>query len=132
MNIQKNDTTTVKGKLGEDFACEFLTRQGFAIVTRNYRKKWGEIDIIAEKSGKIYFIEVKSMFYIGKVSVSRESYRPEDNVTQAKSSKLARIIQTYLSQYKMTHIEWYFLVATVLINTEARRAKVSLIEDVVF
>ncbi len=48
------------GELGENIAVKFLTKKGFFISERNYTKKWGEIDIIAEKNNKLYFIEVKS------------------------------------------------------------------------
>lgn len=36
------------GNLGENIACNFLEKKGFKIIERNYRKKWGEIDIIAQ------------------------------------------------------------------------------------
>jgi len=47
------------GEIGENIAVKFLVKHGFSILGRNYTKKWGEIDIIAEKKGKIYFVEVK-------------------------------------------------------------------------
>jgi Holliday junction resolvase-like predicted endonuclease len=62
--------TRQKGNLGEDVACLFLMKHGFKIVGRNYLKPWGEIDIIAEKSEKLYFVEVKS------VSVEIPKVRP--------------------------------------------------------
>ena len=40
------------GNLGENLACRFLAERGFKIVERNYRKKWGELDIVAEKNKK--------------------------------------------------------------------------------
>ena len=49
------------GQLGEDIACKFLMKHGFSILERNYTKKWGEIDVIAEKGKKLYFVEVKSV-----------------------------------------------------------------------
>ena len=39
----------LKGKEGEDIACKFLKKRGYKILTRNFRTKMGEIDIIAEK-----------------------------------------------------------------------------------
>jgi Holliday junction resolvase-like predicted endonuclease len=49
------------GDLGEDIAAMFLVKQGFRITERNYLRKWGEIDIIAKKEGKLYFVEVKTV-----------------------------------------------------------------------
>lgn len=48
------------GNRGEKQAQSYLVNEGFEIVTRNYRVRQGEIDIIATKSGKLYFFEVKT------------------------------------------------------------------------
>ena len=53
------------GEMGENIAVRFLMKQGYAILGRNYTKKWGELDIIAEKKrrvpllggGKIFFLK---------------------------------------------------------------------------
>ena len=50
------------GKLGEDLACEYLVNNGFTIIERNFRKPWGELDIIAkDPEGTLVFIEVKAI-----------------------------------------------------------------------
>ena len=41
------------GKLGEDVAAEYLKKEGYQILDRNYRRPWGEIDIIAKKEKDI-------------------------------------------------------------------------------
>lgn len=48
------------GKKGEDAACAYLERKGYVICRRNYRCRYGEIDIIAAKSGELSFVEVKT------------------------------------------------------------------------
>lgn len=48
------------GQQGENLAAEFLLKQGYAILHRNYRYKRTEIDIIAQKDGVLIFIEVKT------------------------------------------------------------------------
>lgn len=48
------------GSEGEKLAERYLTGAGFRIVEKNYRCRFGEIDLIAEKLGELYFIEVKS------------------------------------------------------------------------
>ena len=49
-----------KGKEGEDVACNYLEREGYLVIERNYRSKRGEIDIIARDGNVIVFTEVKS------------------------------------------------------------------------
>lgn len=50
------------GQKGEDLACVYLVEKGFKILERNYRRKWGEIDIVAVAPDKtLVFVEVKTM-----------------------------------------------------------------------
>ena len=49
------------GDIGEKIAGLFLKSKGFTVIGTNYRKPWGEIDIIVRKKGKIHFIEVKTV-----------------------------------------------------------------------
>ncbi|MBS6062345.1 YraN family protein [Criibacterium bergeronii] len=51
---------TQKGKQGEELACNYLLKNGYKIITRNYKTKFAEIDIIAYKAKIISFVEVKS------------------------------------------------------------------------
>lgn len=47
------------GSFGEDKAVQYLRRQGYSIVERNFSCRFGEIDIIARKGNYIIFVEVK-------------------------------------------------------------------------
>jgi putative endonuclease len=47
------------GFIGEDLAINFLEKNGYEILERNYRCKYGEIDLIAQVENKLVFIEVK-------------------------------------------------------------------------
>ena len=47
------------GKIGEDTACKFLMKHGYQILTRNYWKKWGEIDIVAKKTRSLTLLKLK-------------------------------------------------------------------------
>ncbi|AOZ72546.1 hypothetical protein BK816_03900 [Boudabousia tangfeifanii] len=48
------------GKIGEDIACRVLADNGWSIISRNWRCRYGEIDVIAVKGQEISFIEVKT------------------------------------------------------------------------
>lgn len=45
---------------GEDIACDYLKKQGYKIIERNFRKGYGEIDIVALDGSVLVFVEVKT------------------------------------------------------------------------
>lgn len=47
------------GSFYERFAAEYLTRCGLRILERNFRTRYGEIDLIADDGGTLVFVEVK-------------------------------------------------------------------------
>ena len=52
-------TTFDTGRKAETAAAEYLKRKGCAIVAQNWRTKWCEIDVIAQRDKVVYFCEVK-------------------------------------------------------------------------
>ncbi len=132
------------GDLGEDVACKYLENKGFRIVERNYLRKWGEIDVIAEKGDLLAFVEVKSVSRESRLGIHPESargesgilretrFRPEDNVHPAKLQRLHRAIQTYLLDHKVPESkQWRVDVACVYLDFSTRRAKVEVLENVI-
>lgn len=79
--LQKNPSRF--GKIGEDFAVSFLQDKGYKIVTRNFRSRFGEIDVVATKGDALIFIEVKTRW-------SNKFGAPEEAVTPQKLNKIAR------------------------------------------
>src|SRR5690242_20228392 len=53
-------TRVLLGKTGEELACRELERRGYAILARRYRRRHGELDIVAIDGGTIVFVEVKT------------------------------------------------------------------------
>lgn len=80
------------GEIGEEVAAKYLSKKGYKILNKNYRKPWGEIDIIVEKRGIVVFVEVKTI----KVNQGQDSSLPEENVNFFKKEKLIRTSETYL------------------------------------
>lgn len=52
-------TTRETGDRGEDAAAEHLEHEGYRVLDRNWKTRWCEIDIVAEKDGTVHFVEVK-------------------------------------------------------------------------
>jgi len=66
------------GKLGEDLACRYLVDKGYKIIERNFRKPWGELDIIAKSPDKtLVFVEVKTVRQSGKQSGNSSNSYPQ-------------------------------------------------------
>lgn len=58
-NEIRRDATTSIGNAAESEVCRYLQKQKYTIIDRNWKTKWCEIDIIAERKGIVHFIEVK-------------------------------------------------------------------------
>ncbi len=86
-------TKSETGKLGEDLACKYLINKGYKIINRNYRKPWGELDIVAKSPDRtIVFIEVKTVV---SHNVNNMLITPEEQLTSAKARKLRKIASWY-------------------------------------
>jgi putative endonuclease len=80
--------TKTLGDKGETYAIKLLKENGYQVIDRNFRKPWGEIDIIAIKDNVLIFVEVKT----------RKSTKfgfPEEAVTAKKLEKIKKVGQLY-------------------------------------
>lgn len=118
------------GALGEAIAAKFLVKHGFVVITRNYLKKYGEIDIISQKDGILHFAEVKTVSRENVLRETADTWRPEDNIHQAKLKRLGRTIQAYLFEYHVSK-DWQFDVITVELYKETKTARVKFLPDLV-
>src|SRR3989339_770547 len=126
------------GEIGENIAVKHLVKHKYKILDRNYRKKWGEIDIIAKKNNVFHFIEVKSVscetWKYEKINVSQETfgdYQPEENVHPWKIKRLKRAIQSYLIEKNVSgETEWQLDIMAVFIDFSKKRAKIRITEDI--
>ena len=127
--------TQKTGEIGENIATRFLVKHDFLILNRNYTKKWGEIDIVAEKADKLYFIEVKSVSKYDLNNVTHETmdqYHPEDNMHPWKLKRLSRTIQTYLLSEKIPdEKEWQVDLLVVFLDIESKKAKIKVVNDII-
>ncbi len=82
------------GHRAETKAVAYLRRRGYRIVKRNYRCKFGEIDIIAEQGGMLVFVEVRSRRH-------RRFGLASDTVGITKQKQIMRVAQYYISTQTM-------------------------------
>ena len=128
--------TQKTGELGENIAEKFLVKHNFSILDRNYTKKWGEIDIVAEKNNKLYFIEVKSVIREtldeNHLIKALDQHRPEENMHPWKMKRLSRTIQTYLLSKKiLDEKEWQVDLLVVFLDLKNKKARVKVVEDII-
>lgn len=125
MKIDKRTVKRRLGDIGENVACVFLEKNGFKIIERNYLKKWGEIDIVAQKGIIVHFVEVKSVTH-----ATTSGYRPEDNMHPWKLKRLSRAMQTYLLE-KRIDLDWQLDLITVRIDEKNRKARAEILENII-
>lgn len=122
------------GTIGEDAAARFLMKRGYKILDRNYRQKWGEIDIIASYKKQLCFIEVKSVTRenLEIIHFTKNSHRPEDNVHYKKRQRLGRAIETYLLEKRgRTDVPWHFELIVAYVSFTLKKTKIHHIENIV-
>lgn len=106
-------------------ALSYLVSKGFTIVERNYTKKVGEIDIVAQKDYCLHFVEVKTVVKYG------DHYNPFENVTPFKLRKLAKTILWYLAERRVSRdTKWFIDAISIEINREARSAKLNVLWNI--
>lgn len=112
------------GKLGEDIAVKYLEKHGYKILDRNYRKPWGEIDIVAQQKQELVLIEVKTQ--------NQEfEWRPEENITRHKKRQLSRIVATYLKANKIPENQnWRIDVLAIKLDFKTKNASVEHIQNI--
>lgn len=123
----------VVGATGERLALKFLLSRSFLLLERNYRKQWGEIDLIVKKAEIVHFVEVKTVSYETsadmRINVSRGTSNPEQNVHSAKLERLSRAIETWVSERKYQG-DYQLDVVTVRMVSREKKAVIDFIEHV--
>ena len=82
------------GKIGEDLAREYLEKEGYKIVEQNYKTKYAEIDLVAEKASK--FLGKKTLVFVEvRTKVGENFGSPEDTINKAKLWKVLQNAKSY-------------------------------------
>ena len=111
--------TSELGFFAEHYAAEYLKSKGYEILGHNYRKPWGEIDVIAGKEGILVFVEVKA----NKKDIP--GFEPELRVNSDKRHRMVRIARTYLSDHHYPEDQpWQLDILSVAFVKERGVAKI--------
>ena len=78
--------TKTLGNAGENFAASYLESRGYKIITKNFRVRSAEIDIVAEKDSVIIFVEVKTRSSIKHgLPIEAVNFRKQQKIIEAAS-----------------------------------------------
>ncbi|MCM8799735.1 MAG: YraN family protein [Candidatus Omnitrophica bacterium] len=108
------------GLRGEESAVDFLKKNGFKILERNFRTNFGQIDIIAKEKNEICFIEVKT----------RKNFNfglPQEAVSITKKKRIAKVALAYLKEKRLLNKKVRFDVVSIL--WDGNIPKIELIRD---
>jgi len=110
-----------RGKFGEDKAVEYLESKGYKIIERNYKCRFGEIDVIARDGNEFVFVEVRT-FCNGNL------VEPVESVFRDKRKRLLYMVERYINE---RDIEGECRIDLVGINLErdGEVKKIKHIED---
>jgi len=113
------------GEWAEHNVAQYLESKGYSVLERNYRKKWGEIDIVAKKEGIMIFVEVKA----NKKEIA--GFEPESRVSPEKLRRLNRVIQTYLASKKYSEDQdWQIDIVALTVDKDRGVAKIKHFKNI--
>jgi putative endonuclease len=77
------------GNKGEELATRYLEKKGYKIIERNFRTRFGEIDIVCWDALTLVFVEVKT-------KIGHNFGEPEEMVNKGKLSQVKRMGEVFL------------------------------------
>lgn len=127
MTMGDKKENKMTGALGEGLAARYLEGKGYDILAKNFKKPWGEIDIVAEKDGILVFVEVKTNSR--KFSAD---FSPELRVDYRKTRHIARAAEVFAdSFFSGENGEWRIDIISVVIDEQSKKAKIKHFKNVV-
>ena len=116
------------GLAGERAAVEHLKSKGYSVVAQNYEMPMGELDIVAKRRGKLYFVEVKT-----SLETHREAFSPEERVDRRQRRRLQGLCELYLVRERIDpDVEWQIDVISVTLDSELKVKHIDHIENAVW
>lgn len=100
------------GNKGEDIAAEYLRSKGYQIIQRNFRaKRYGEVDIIAQKRKQLVFVEVKTR-------IGNQFGHPEEAVGSNKLHELRKMVDYFFNSHPKVKLSPQVDVVAITLNSD--------------
>lgn len=110
------------GSYTENIAATYLLNNGYSILDRNYRNKFGEIDIICQKDNIIIFVEIKSRY-------TNSFGNPLESVSCHKQKKIILLSKFYILYKKLSDFNIRYDVIEIYLNHLNNTYEVNHLED---
>ena len=107
MNVKQ-----IRGKFGEDYTADYLINKGMKIIARNFRRKGGELDIVALDKDELVVVEVKTRKF-GSLTDG------VDAITLNKRKSIILTAAKFLLENDIKFSGMRFDVAEIVVTTEA-------------
>ncbi len=100
-----------------------LTRQGYEIVTRNWRCLAGEVDVVARRDETWYFVEVRTRRGL-------EFGTPEESLTLIKQQRMINVALTYLGEHDLHDVDWRISLVAIEMNRSGKLQRLEIYESI--
>ena len=113
------------GYFAEHYVAQYLEAKGYEIMDLNFRKPWGEIDIVVQKEGILVFVEVKAS------KQATAGFEPELRAGSDKMRKVVRTARTYLAYSKYPpDKEWQVDIVSLTFDKDRGVAQIKHFKNV--
>lgn len=106
------------GRWGESVAATHLIADGYQIVARNWRCRYGEIDLVAQRNGVTHFVEVKTRR-------GTQMGSPEEAISSTKLTRMKRSALTYLSDAANEDPAWTIDLIAIQLDVSGKLIRLS-------
>jgi putative endonuclease len=111
------------GNIGEQLAVVYLQKHGYTILERNFKARYGELDIICSKDNILVFVEVKTR-------IGEKFGKPEEAVTPRKLHEVVQTAQFYKQTHDLLPESLRIDVIGILLTTEYQTVSINHIISV--
>jgi putative endonuclease len=114
----KPDHRKQLGNFGEQVAADYLLQRGYTILHRNWRRRGGELDIVARDGAALVFVEVRTRS-------TRTHGSAEESVDWRKQRQVRKIAAQYLTEQQLDAFcrDLRFDVITVYVDRSTQRIR---------
>ncbi len=113
------------GRWGESVASTHLEANGFTIVTRNWRCRIGEIDLVAHKEDTLHFCEVKTRR-------GTQHGTPEEAITPAKAKKLIATALFYIGHHDLDNTDWQIDLIAIQLDPKGKLLRCEHLPNILY